>query len=79
MLGWELPEAFDKLIQALTSSPILSNPNKEGLYIPDTDASNNGVGAVLSQEQNGIEKVICYYSQTFSATKRRFCVNHREL
>ena len=49
-------EAFDKLKRALTSAPILSYPNNEGLFILDTDASNNGLGAVLSQEQNGIEK-----------------------
>lgn len=72
-------EAFDKLKRALTSAPILSYPNNEGLFILDTDASNNGLGAVLSQEQNGSEKVICYYSKTFSATERRYCVTRREL
>ena len=72
-------EAFDKLKRALTSSPILSYANNEGLFILDTYASNNVLGSVLSQEQNGIEKVISYYSKTFSATERRYCVTRREL
>lgn len=46
-------QAFDKLKRALTSSPILSYPNNEGLFILDTDASNRGLGAVVSQVQNG--------------------------
>lgn len=35
-------QAFDKLKRALASSPILSYPNNEGLFILDTDASNSG-------------------------------------
>ena len=71
--------AFDKLKRALTSSPILSYPQRQGLYILDTDASNTGMGAVLSQVQEGHEKVICYYSKVFSSAERRYCVTRREL
>lgn len=35
-------QAFDKLKRALASSPILSYPNNEGVFILDTDASNSG-------------------------------------
>ena len=42
---------FEKLKTALVSSPILSYPQNEGLFILDTDASNVGMGAVLSQVQ----------------------------
>ncbi len=71
--------AFDKLKRALTSSPILAYPTPDDLFILDTDASNIGLGAVLSQVQNGVEKVICYYSKTFSRTERKYCVTRREL
>lgn len=40
--------AFDKLRRALISTPILPYPNEDGLFILDTDASNMGLGAVLS-------------------------------
>lgn len=71
--------AFDTLKRALTSSPILSYPTSTDLFILDTDASNEGMGAVLSQVQNGIEHVICYYSKAFSKPERRYCVTRREL
>ncbi|KAK3090501.1 hypothetical protein FSP39_012342 [Pinctada imbricata] len=71
--------AFDKLKRALTSSPILSYPQQNGLFILDTDASNTGMGAVLSQVQEGTDKVISYFSKTFSSTERRYCVTRREL
>ena len=72
-------EAFDKLKRALTSSPILSYPRKEGQYVLDTDASNTGMGSVLSQIQDGDEKVLSYYSKLFNTAERRYCVTRREL
>jgi hypothetical protein len=45
----EAQEAFEKLKIALTSSPILAYPDPEGDFILDTDASNHGIGVVLSQ------------------------------
>ena len=71
--------AFDKLRRALISTPILAYPEEEGLFTLDTDASNNGLGAVLSQDQNGVEKVISYYSKAFSSAERNYCVTRREL
>jgi predicted SnoaL-like aldol condensation-catalyzing enzyme len=37
------------------------------------------MGAVLSQIQDGKEKVIAYYSKAFSRTERKYCVTRREL
>jgi len=39
--------AFNELKHVLSSSPLLSFPKEEG-FILDTDASNIGIGAVLS-------------------------------
>ena len=65
----------------LTEAPILSypSPSEEDLFILDTDASDVGVGAVLSQVQNGKEKVISYASKTLSPSQRKYCVTYREL
>lgn len=71
--------AFDMLKEALITSPILSYPQEEGMFVIDADASNDGMGAVLSQVQGGEEKVISYYSKTFSKPERRYCVTRREL
>jgi len=72
-------EAFVTLKQALISSPILSFPTEEGEFILDTDASNHGLGAVLSQKQKGQEKVIAYFSRTLNKSERNYCVTRREL
>ena len=45
----------------------------------DTDASGFEVGAVLSPEQEGVERVIAYYSKTLSPPERNYCVTRREL
>jgi len=55
-------EAFVTLKQALISSLVLSFPTEKGKFILDMDASNHGIGAVLSQKQGGQEKVIAYFS-----------------
>jgi len=72
-------DAFNRLKQALTSSPILSLPKEEGELILDTDASNFGIGAVLSQKQDGVEKVISYFSRVLSRAEKNYCVTRREL
>lgn len=71
--------SFKELKDALISAPILAYPTSEGNFILDTDASNLHMGAVLSQVQEGVEKVICYFSKTFSRSERRYCVTRREL
>ncbi|CAL1687615.1 unnamed protein product [Lasius platythorax] len=55
-------QAFEELKQKLIFSPILSFPKEQGQFILNTDASNHGIGAVLSQIQDGTEKVIAYFS-----------------
>ena len=57
----------------------LTYPKKEGTYILDTDASDSGISGVLSQVQEGCERVICYGSKKLSKTQRNSCVTRREL
>ncbi|GBM73782.1 Transposon Ty3-I Gag-Pol polyprotein [Araneus ventricosus] len=45
----ECEKSFNNLKKALTSSPILTYPRTDKDFILDTDASNEGIGAVLSQ------------------------------
>jgi len=61
----ECQKSFDKLKDKLTKAPILALPRDEGTYIPDTDASDHGIGAVLSQVHDGQEKVISYASRLY--------------
>ena len=75
----ECQEAFDQLKKALTTPPILAYPSEAGLFWLDTDASGSGVGAVLSQEQDGEKRVIAYYSRVLSGNEHNYCVTRREL
>ena len=47
--------------------------------IVDADASLTGAGCVLSQIQDGKERVIAYHSHAFSREERNYCVTRREL
>lgn len=58
--------SFLILKHALVSAPILSYPTRNDKFILDKDASAYGIGAVLSQVQDGKENVIAYGSKTLS-------------
>ena len=72
--------AFDTIKHLLTSAPVLNYPLLQGQpFILDCDASNVGIGAVLSQLQNGEEKVISYFSKCLSNAERHYCTTRKEL
>ncbi|GFX37059.1 retrovirus-related Pol polyprotein from transposon 17.6 [Trichonephila clavipes] len=71
--------AFNKLKDALTSSSILAYPEIGKQFILDTDASHESIGAVLSQEIDGQERVIAYFSKCLSKPERNYCVTRKEL
>ncbi|KAL7868740.1 hypothetical protein SRHO_G00101240 [Serrasalmus rhombeus] len=75
----ECEQAFICLKKALTESPILTPPDPNLPFVLDTDASNVGMGAVLSQLGQEGEKVVAYFSRTFNKAERRYCVTRREL
>lgn len=75
----ERREAFDSLKMALCQSPVLAPPDPHSTFLLDTDASDEGIGAVLSQPGSDGEQVVAYYSRSLSKTERRYCVTRREL
>ncbi|GBN71653.1 Retrovirus-related Pol polyprotein from transposon 297 [Araneus ventricosus] len=72
-------KSFNNLKQALTSSPILTYPQTDKDFILDTDASNEGIGAVLSQDIENEERVIAYFSKSLVKPERNYCVTRKEL
>ena len=75
----ECDNAFCELKQLLTSAPVLSYPDFSKPFILDTDASNVGIGAVLSQNHNGREHVVAYASKFLTKAERNYSVTCREL
>ena len=60
-------------------APILAYLSSEEDFILDTDASATGIGAVLSQMQDGVERPIAYASRGLSKSERNYSVTKREL
>ena len=76
----ECQESFDQLRERLCSTPILAYPDFQRPFILDTDASDTGIGGVLSQmDDQGRERVIAYGSRLLSKPERKYCVTRREL
>ena len=80
----ERQQPFDKLKTALTSAPVLAYPSRTDPFFLSTDASDDGIGAVLEQEQlqeDGSTKrvVVAYASKSLSRSQRKYCATNREL
>ena len=58
---------------------MLAFPKEDLPYIIDTDASDYGIGGVLSQDVNGTEYVIAYYSKSLNPGQQKYCTTKREL
>ena len=75
----ECQSAFEELRNRLVSSPILAHPDFSKKFVLDTDASNEAIGAVLSQEIDGKERPITFASRTLTKPEGRYCVTRKEL
>lgn len=65
-------QAFEMIIDKLTTSPVLAFANPALPYILHTDASSTGLGAALYQEQEGQLRVIAYASRGLSRSESRY-------
>ena len=73
-------DAFVRLHRALVSTPVSAFPDCSRMFILDTDASNQGIGAVLLQEHDdGFEHVVAYASQALSKAERKYSITRKEL
>ena len=62
---------LERLLDCLVNPPILGYPDYSLLFVLHTDASNNGLGAVLYQRRWRIMRVIGYGSRTLTPGKAR--------
>ena len=68
----ECEEAFQSLKEKLVGAPVLGYPDYSLPFLLQTDASREGLGAVLAQVQGGMEKVIAYASRGLSPPETRY-------
>ena len=64
--------AVEELKEKLTTTPVLIFPDYEKQFVIYTDASSDGLGAVLSQEKDGVEHPVVYASRTLGATEKSY-------
>lgn len=74
----EADECFTKLKELLVSAPILSCPNFDLPFEVHTDASNYGVGGLLTQTIDGVEHPIAYTSRTLTGAEKNYSITERE-
>ena len=72
-------DAFKDLRALLIKAPVLAFPKEDLPYIIDTDASDYGIDGVLSQDIDGTEYVIAYYSKSLNPAQQKYCTTKREL
>ena len=71
--------AFQELKNRLCSAPVLAYPDFERHFILQTDASDLGLGAVLTQtDDQGQERVISYASRSLSDREKAYSATEKE-
>lgn len=71
-------KSFDDIKQSLTIAPVLSPPEFYRPFRVQTDASQVGLGAVLTLEYEGEEHVVAYASRLLHGAERAYSVSEKE-
>ena len=79
-LDWQdsQEQAFQKIKHLLTTPPVLGFANYGSPFILTTDASLEGLGTVLYQEQDGVRRVIAYASRGLSKSEQHYPIHKLE-
>jgi len=76
--GPEQQNALEEVKIRLTTAPVLGCPDFDKTFVLQTDASDVGLGAVLSQDIEGKESVIAYASRRLTATEGNYTTTEKE-
>jgi transposase InsO family protein len=76
--GNEQENSFRLLKELLVNPPILQYPDFSKEFILSTDASNIGIGALLSQGTIGDDRPIAYASRTLNRAERNYSTTEKE-
>ena len=70
---------LEKLIDCLTSAPVVAYPDFEKTFVLHTDVSKDGLGAMLYQYQNDVLRVIAHGSRTLTPAERNYHLDSGKL
>ncbi|XP_078496945.1 uncharacterized protein LOC144753011 [Lissotriton helveticus] len=72
-------QAFEKLKQAMCAAPVLRAPDFSKEFIVQTDASEHGIGAVLSQlNEEGLDQPVVFLSRRLLPREPKWSAIERE-
>lgn len=74
----ECETAFRVVKEHLVSSPVISCPDFSRPFVIQTDASDFGLGAVLSQNFPEGERVVSFISRSLTRSERKFSTTEKE-
>ena len=77
--GEQHQKTLDKLLDHLTSAPLLGYPDFSQPLVLHTDASQEGLGAALYQRQDGRKRVIGYGSRSLTKAERNYHLHSGKL
>lgn len=77
---WEQPQqqAFDKLKDLLCSAPVLTFADFSKPFILHTDASDEGLGAILYQDHDSQERPVAFASRSLSPSEQHYPAHKKE-
>jgi len=70
--------AFEEVKARLVADPVLVCPDLDKPFILQTDASDYGIGAIVTQETERGEKVISYSSRTLNGAEKNYSTTEKE-
>lgn len=74
----QMEGAFKAIKRALCNDLVVVTPDFSKIFILQMDASETAIGAVLCQDQEGVERPIAFASKKLNTTETRYSTIERE-
>ena len=74
----ECTNAYKEIIDKITRAPVLVYPEFDKTFYVTTDASTEGIGAILTQIHHGKHKPIAFYSRALNNAEKKYHVYEME-
>lgn len=75
----EAEESFEKIKYLISNAPVLISPDFDKPFFIQVDASAVALGAMLFQEQDGLEHPVAYASRALTSAEQKYSATEREL
>ena len=70
--------SFEEILNSVKNDAVLQHPRFDLPFLLDTDASDSGLGAVLSQVIDGVERPIAFASRRLQPAERKWAIREKE-